>query len=252
MEINSILLNAEPQSRGELAQISMTKREVLSILKKNGSDAVIEQMKYFGNKSQKAFGNKAPFLRKLQKQIGTDHALALSLWNTGFHEARIIAALIADPNLVTKDLMELWVNEFDTWGICDACCGELFCYTPYAISKSYEWSTRKKEYVKRAGFVLMTELALHNKNLDDKIFIDFFPVIIRESTDERNFVRKGVNWALRQIGKRNIRLHTKALAVAKTLSTQNDATARWIGNDAIRDLNSDSMQRRILRWSKKL
>lgn len=228
----------------------MTKNEVLSILKKNGKPSVVEQMKHFGIESPKAFGNSTPFLRSLKKEIGINHKLAVELWNTGFFEARVVAAFIADPHLVTKKLMESWVNDFDSWAICDACCGELFCYTPYAISKSHEWSERKKEYVKRAGFVLMTELAVHNKILDDETFVDFFPIIIRESTDERNFVRKAVNWSLRQIGKRNVRLHKKAMLVAKRLSTQNDSTARWIGKDAVKDLQSDSVKRRLQRWSK--
>lgn len=225
----------------------MTTTEVLKYLKKNGSRKNIEGMKRFGIAAPKAFGGNAPAIRKCAKEIGTDHILAQKLWDTGYHEARIIAALIADPEKTTKKLMERWVSQCDNWAVCDACCGELFDYTPYAIAKAREWSSRKKEFVKRAGFVLMAELAVHNTELNDAVFISFFPLMIRESHDERNFVKKAVNWALRQIGKRNETLHPKALRIAKKLSESPDPTARWIGRDAIKDLHSASVKRKFKR-----
>lgn len=225
----------------------MTQKEILSHLKKTGNSAVVKQMQHFGIESPKAFGNTAPQLRALQKQIGKNHKLALSLWKTKFYEARILAALIAEPEKATEELLELWVSEFDSWAVCDVCCGELLCYTPFAIQKAFEWSSRNEEYVKRAGFVLMAAFVIHRKEFSNKIFRSFFPVIVRESTDERNFVRKAVNWALRQIGKKNISLHTSALKIAKKLSSSKNSTARWIGKDAIKDLNSDAVQSRIKR-----
>ncbi|MBI2427189.1 MAG: DNA alkylation repair protein [Ignavibacteriales bacterium] len=230
----------------------MTTSSVLQYLKKHGTRSNIEKMKYFGIESPKAFGVNAPTLRTLAKRIGTDHTLALSLWKTGYHEARILAALIADPQKVTERLMERWVNDFNSWAICDACCGELFDYTPFAIGKAYEWSTREKQYVKRAGFVMMAALSVHRKELDDNIFKKFFPVIERESIDRRNFVRKAVNWALRQIGKRNIRLHGEAMKIAVKLSKQKDSTARWIGTDAIKDLQSEPVRRKFARMKVKM
>lgn len=229
----------------------MTTNDVLSLLKKHGSRSAIGQMKHFGIESPKAFGVNAPTLRKLAKQIGTDHRLALSLWKTGYHEARVLASFIADPEKVTERLMEEWVNDFDSWAVCDACCGELFDYTPFAIDKALEWSKRKKEYVKRAGFVMMAELAVHRKELDDSLFSSFFPVIERESTDGRNFVKKAVNWALRQIGKRNPSLNKQAMKVAMKLSGQNDSTSRWIGTDAIKDLQSEPVRRKFARMKAK-
>jgi 3-methyladenine DNA glycosylase AlkD len=208
-------------------------------------------MKHFGIESPKAFGNTAPQLRTLQKQIGKNHKLALSLWKTKFYEARILAALIADPKLVTEEMMESWAAEIDSWAVCDTCCGELFCYTPFALQKVFEWSKRKEEYVKRAGFVLMAAFVIHRKEFKDDIFRSFFPLIVREANDERNFVRKGVNWALRQIGKKNASLHTSALRVAKKLSASKNATARWIGRDAVKDLHSAPVLRRIERAKNK-
>lgn len=208
-------------------------------------------MKYFGIPNPKAFGTGTQILRGIQKTIGTNHALAMSLWKKGYYEARIIAALIADPKLMTEGMMESWLSDFDSWAICDACCAELFCYTPFAIRKAKEWTRRKKEYEKRAGFVLMATLAVHRKELDDDIFRSFFPLIVRHATDERNFVRKGVNWALRQIGKKNPALNKEALTVANALSCHTDPTARWIGTDALKDLHSESTKRKFARMKEK-
>ncbi len=229
----------------------MTTNDVLRFLQHHGTRSNIEKMVHFGIETPKAFGVNAPTLRKLAKQIGTDHRLALSLWTSGYHEARILASFIADPEKVTERLMERWVNDFDSWAICDACCGELFDHTPYAIGKAFEWSKREKEYVKRAGFVMMAELAVHRKELGDGVFKKFFSVIERESGDRRNFVKKAVNWALRQIGKRNHVLHSAALNVAVKLSIKDDPTTRWIGTDAIKDLQSEPVRRKFARMKAK-
>ncbi len=223
----------------------MTVNEILAYLKKHGSSSNVSGMARFGITPAKAFGVHTPTVRKLAKEIGTDHSLALSLWKTKYHEARILATLIADPEKVTEELMEIWVNDFDSWAVCDACCGELFVYTPFAIQKTDEWCHREKEFVKRAGFVMIAELAVHRKDIANEIFLRFFPVIECEATDERNFVRKAVNWALRQIGKRNASLNRKAIALSRKLSKMNNSTARWIGNDAIKDLHSPIVIRRL-------
>lgn len=228
----------------------MTSTEVLKYLKRHGRKRNIETMKHFGIDTPKAFGVTAPVVRKLAKQIGTDHPLAQKLWRTGFHEARVIAALIADPDKTTISMMEQWVNDFDSWALCDACCGELFDYTSYAVAQAQAWSTRRKEFVKRAGFVLMAELAVHDTSMENSVFVSFFPLIERESTDKRNFVKKAVNWALRQIGKRNVFLHSRAMTMAKTLSRHPDSTAQWIGTDALKELRSDIVRRRLIRKKK--
>lgn len=225
----------------------MKTQEILTVLKKHGRESNIKKMKHFGIESPKAFGVMAPVLRTLAKQIGTNHQLALSLWKTGYHEARVLASLIADVEHVTEALMEKWAADFNSWAVCDTCCGELFDATPFAVQKAHEWSKRNEEYVKRAGFVLMAEMAVHRTDLPDSVFTSFFPDIVREATDRRNFVRKAVNWALRQIGKRNIRLHAKAMRLATKLSKSNNSTARWIGSDAVKDLHSAPVRRKIAR-----
>jgi len=175
-------------------------------------------------------------LRAIGRRHRRDHALALALWATGVHEARGIATLVDDPRRVTRGQMERWARDCDNWGVTDACCGVLFDRTPYAIEKAHAWSARRAEYVKRGGFVLMAGLAVHRKELPDDVFLAFLPVIVRESTDGRNFVKKAVNWALRQIGKRNPRLRRAALAAAKRIRRIDSPAARWIAGDALREL----------------
>lgn len=203
-------------------------------------------MARFGINPDRALGVRVPDLRRLSKEIGTDHRLALALWKTGLHEARILASMVDDPAAVTEAQMEAWVGDFDSWDLCDQCCGNLFDKTPFAYTKSIEWATRDEEFPKRAGFALMAWAAVHDKRAEDRVFLDFLPVIEREAGDERNFVKKAVNWALRQIGKRNRRLHHAALAAAKRLSKRNDSrAARWIGTDASRELRSEAVVRRL-------
>ncbi len=181
-------------------------------------------------------GIRAPVLRLIARQHRRDHALALALWATGVHEARIIATLADDPRQVTRGQMERWARASDNWAATDACCCVLFDRTPFAIEKAHAWSRRRAEFVKRCGFVLMAGLAVHRKELPDEVFLDFLPVIRREATDERNFVRKAVNWALRQIGKRNPRLRRAAIAEARAIRKLDSPSARWIAADALREL----------------
>jgi 3-methyladenine DNA glycosylase AlkD len=203
-------------------------------------------MARFGINPDRALGVRVPDLRRLSKEIGTDHRLALALWKTGLHEARILASMVDDPAEVTEAQMEAWVGDFDSWDLCDQCCGNLFDKTPFAFVKAIEWATRDEEFPKRAGFALMAWAAVHDKRAEDRVFLDFLPIIEREAGDERNFVKKAGNWALRQIGKRNPRLHRAALAAAKRMSKRNDSlAARWIGTDAVRELSSEAVKKRL-------
>lgn len=210
--------------------------EVLNELQKLGSEKNREGMKRFGINVENAYGVSPVTARKLAKQIGKNHSLALALWKTKKHEAQFIASILADKEKATPALMEKWIKDFDSWDLVDGVCGNLFIRTPYAFDKAVEWTSRKKEFQKRAGFTMMAELAVHDKQAEDKKFIALLPYIIRGATDERNFVRKAVNWALRQIGKRNKVLHRHALKTAYTLRKTDSKAARWIANDAIREL----------------
>ncbi len=223
----------------------MNLKQVLQTLKSHGNPQNVEGMARFGIRSARAFGVPTPFIRRLAKEVGTDHELALRLWRTGILEARAIAALIGDPQKVTKTLMNAWAAEFDNWAVCDGVCGNLFDKTPFAYEIALRWAGRKEEFVKRAGFVLMASLAVHDKRGRDGLFLKFLRPIKRESGDERNFVKKAVNWALRQIGKRNLRLHAAALKTAGEIRGQNSSSARWIAADAIRELESAAVYRRL-------
>jgi 3-methyladenine DNA glycosylase AlkD len=191
------------------------------------------------------YGISMPDLRKLAKQIGKNHALAERLWASGIHEGRLLATLIADPRQVTEAQMERWVNGFDAWDVCDQCCGNLFDKTQWAYQKTVEWSTRQETYVKRAGFSLMAYLAIHDKKAPDSRFMPFLPIIQREAGDSRNFVKKAVNWALRQIGKRNRALNRLAIETAEAIRQSDSSTARWVASDALRELTGEAVQRRL-------
>jgi 3-methyladenine DNA glycosylase AlkD len=222
--------------------------KILEELKSKGSKKNREGMSRFGINVNKAFGVSVPNMRQLAKEIGKNHELALELWETGYHEARIVASMIADPKQVTEKLMDNWVKDFNSWDLCDQCCSNLFDKTPFAYRKISEWSNSREEFVKRAGFALMAASAVHHKKADDKTFIKFLPIIKRESTDERNYVRKAVNWALRQIGKRNLKLNKETVKTAKEIQKIDSKAARWIAADAIRELTSDYVQKRLRRY----
>ena len=188
-------------------------------------------------------GIRAPVLRALARRFRGNHELALELWATGVHEARIIAALADDPKAVRRSQMDQWVRDCDNWAVTDACCCVLFDRTPFAIEKARAWSGRRAEFVKRAGFVLMAGLAVHRKELPDDVFIGFLPLIRREAVDGRNFVRKAVNWALRQIGKRNANLRRAAIEEAMRIRKLDSPSARWIAADALRELTRANSKR---------
>jgi 3-methyladenine DNA glycosylase AlkD len=203
-------------------------------------------MARFGINPKGTLGVPIPVLRSMARETGTDHALALELWKTGIHEARLLAGFIDDPAAVSETQMESWAGDFDSWDVTDQVCSNLFDRTPFAYRKAHQWSRRKEEFVKRSGFVLMAALAVHDKKAGDAKFLAFLPIIKRESTDERNFVRKAVNWALRQIGKsRNARLHKDAIATAKEISALDSKSAKWIAADALRELGSAAVLKRL-------
>jgi 3-methyladenine DNA glycosylase AlkD len=227
----------------------MRVEQVLAELRSHGNPEAVKGMARYGISSEGTLGVSVPTLRSLAKKIGRDHSLALELWNSRIHEARILASMVDQPKLVTESQMEAWVSEFDSWDVCDGCCGNLFDKTPFAYVKAAEWSGRTEEYVKRAGFSMMAALAVHDKKSPDLSFEAFLPEIRKGATDERNFVKKAVNWALRQIGKRNRRLNARALTVARQLAKSESRAARWVASDAIRELESERVQRRIRRSS---
>jgi len=216
----------------------MTSKEVLQRLKSFGDKSNIEMMKRFNISCTKAFGINAPTIRSIAKQVKTDHALALQLWNSGYHEARILATLIAAPDSANLKLLDQWANEIENWAQCDACCGEFFQKTQYAQSLPFRWAKSKREFVRRAGIVMIAEIAVHHKNEKDIVFEQYFPIIKKYSTDERNFVKKAVNWALRQIGKRNDRLQKRAITLAREIYKNPSSIAKWIATDALRELTN--------------
>ncbi len=228
----------------------MKVNQVLKKLKSMSNPKNVEDMARFGINPRNTLGISIYVLRKIAKEIGKNHQLAQQLWNSGIHEARTLASMIDEPEKVTEKQMEKWVKDFDSWDVCDQVCGNLFDRTKFAYPKAFEWSKRKEEFVKRAGFVLMATLSVHDQEAKDKKFEQFFPVIKREATDERNFVKKAVNWALRQIGKRNLALNKKAIAIAKEIQKMDSKSAKWIANDALRELTGEAVQKRLKRMIK--
>lgn len=225
--------------------IMKTCDDILKKLKSLSNPKAVAGMARFGINPENTYGISIPNLRKMAKQIGKDHMLANQLWASGTHEARILAGMIDDPEVVTEKQIEQWVKEFDSWDVCDQVCMNLFEDTPFASKKAVAWSKRKEEFIKRAGFVIMARLAVSNKKADDKQFEKFLPIIKRESADNRNFVKKAVNWALRQIGKRNINLNKEAIKTAKEIQKIDSRAARWIASDALRELTSKAVQKKV-------
>jgi 3-methyladenine DNA glycosylase AlkD len=224
----------------------MQYNEVLKKLKSMSNPKNVEGMARFGINPKNTYGVSMPEIRRLAKEIGKDHSLAQKLWSSGIHEARLVAGLVDNAEDVTEEQMDKWVKDFDSWDICDQVCMNLFDKTKFAYRKVEEWSKRKEEFVKRAAFAMMASLAVHDKKAKDDAFLRFLPIIKRETIDERNFVRKAVNWALRQIGKRNKTLNKLAIQTAKEILKIDSKTARWIASDAIRELTSKSIQKRII------
>jgi 3-methyladenine DNA glycosylase AlkD len=205
-------------------------------LRTAGSEESRAGMARFGIDTGNAFGVPIAVLRPLARRVGRDHLLAEHLWDSGIHEARILASMVDEPEKVTVRQMEAWAREFGSWDLVDQCCANLFARTPMAYRMAERWAERRAEFVKRAGFALMASLAVKDKHASDAPFERFLEIVERGADDDRNFVRKAVNWALRQIGKRNERLHEKAIRTAERIHAQGSRSARWIASDALREL----------------
>jgi 3-methyladenine DNA glycosylase AlkD len=211
-------------------------RSILAELESSGSARNRAGMAHYGIVARKAYGISVGDLRKMAKVIGRDHALALALWKTGWFEARMLAVFVDEPAEVTSRQMDSWAKQFENWAICDTACFHLFDKTPLAWRKIEQWASKKDEFVKRGAFALLASVALHDKKAPDAPFVKALKLIERAAVDERNFVKKGVSWGLRGIGHRNAAMKAAATKTAKKLVASDDATARWIGRDAIRDL----------------
>lgn len=220
-------------------------QDIIAQLKSRANPANVAGMARFGINAHHTLGVSMVELRGMAKKIGRDHVLARQLWASGIHEARILAALIGEPEQVTGREMEEWVKDFDSWDVCDQVCSNLFDKTKSSYRKAAAWSRRQEEFVKRAGFVLVAAMAVHDKTAPDERFLPCLAWIEREAEDDRNFVRKAVNWALRQIGKRNRKLNQAALVVARRLAAAPAKSARWIGSDAVRELSSEAVQKKF-------
>ena len=209
-------------------------------------------MARYGIKSTgNVLGVSAKPLFALAQQIGTNHELALELWQTGVYEARLLAAFIADPKRMNKSTMNLWVKDFDNWAICDGVCMHCFRDTPYAHGLALKWVNQKQEFVRRAGFTMIATLCVSDKKADDKEFLKYLPLVKKYATDERTYVKKAVNWALRQIGKRSLKLNPHAIKTAEEIHRINSSAAKWIASDALRELRSPAVQKRLKKWTER-
>lgn len=225
----------------------MTIEQIIIELKKHGNPKDREGMARFGINPAFALGVRIPVIRSLAKKIGRDpatrtsagrHKTALALWRTKIHEARILASMVAEQEKFTEKQMDAWIREFDSWDVCDQCCMNLFDKLPFAYEKAKKLAREEKEFTRRAGFALMSCLAWHDKKADDRKFKQFYPLIVKYADDNRNFVKKAVNWALRQIGKRNSDMMKESIQVAEEILKKHPSSqsARWVANDAIREL----------------
>ncbi len=223
----------------------MEYEKIIKKLKSLSSSETIIGMARYGITPENTYGVSIPNLRKIIKEIGKRHKLAQKLWTINIRETQILASMIEDPEMVTEEQMEGWVKEFNYWEICDQCCMNLFEKTRFAYKKAIEWSSKEEEFVKRAGFVLMARLAVSDKKAGDNKFEKFLTIIKREATDNRNYVKKAVNWALRQMGKRNSNLNRKAIDAAKEIQEMDSKSAKWIASDAMRELTSETVQKKL-------
>ncbi len=224
---------------------------IIKAMKKAADPSVKLKMTRFGISNESAIGVSAPKLKTIAKSYKKRHDLAVMLWDCGIHEARLLSSFIDDPAALTGKEMERRVKQFDSWDICDGACMMVFDRTPFAFEKAHAWAARKEEFVKRAGFVMMASIAVHNKKLDDRELLPFFDEIIKAAGDERNFVKKAVNWALRQLGKRSSVLHPHAMETIQKLYALENKTAAWIAKDAEKELTSPAVLKRLKEKSKK-
>jgi 3-methyladenine DNA glycosylase AlkD len=218
--------------------LSMKFQDIIKAIKSQYNKKNIEGLARFGINPHNTYGASIPFLRELAKKIGKDHELAERLWDSDIHEARMLAGMVDVPTLVTSSQMDKWTSQFNSWDVCDQMCSNLYDKTRFAYQKAFKWPEDKREYVKRAGYVMMAVLAVHDKFASDKTFEKFYPLILKGVSDERNFVKKAVNWAIRQIGKRDPKLRKSAIKLSKKILKIDSKSARWIASDALRELTS--------------
>ncbi len=234
----------------------MTVDEIIEELRALSDPSKIADLERYAIKTKEAFGIRTPelkaFAREVKKLVDDRHATALALWKTGIYDARAVAFMIDDPKQVTPKQMDSWAADFDNWATVDGACSYLFCRTPFAYEKAFEWVTREPEFEKRAGFSMMAYLAVHDKKASNEQLADFLPVLEKYADDDRNFVKKAVNWALRQIGKRNLALNRLAVETAERIKAQNTRSARWIAADALRELTSETTKERLTQKSLKV
>lgn len=244
--------DAKRTSKTSQTSLEAQVKTILKSLKRLAEKRVLEDMSSrYGNYMKKAFGVSMSNIQKVAKPLGRDHDLAAALWETGWYEARMLTSFVDEPALVTSAQMDSWVRDFDNWGICDTLCFNLFDRTPHAWKKVTQWSKQESEFVKRAGFALLWSLTVHDKAASDEQFRQGLVLILRAASDERHFVKKGVNMALRAIGKRNSALNGAAIVIARRLSESSNTSARWVGKDALRELTSPSVTRRLASLDRK-
>jgi 3-methyladenine DNA glycosylase AlkD len=222
-----------------------TRETILSEIQNNGNSSTLSGKKRFGIVPLNGYGCTMPFIRDLAKKIRKNHLLAFDLWNSKIHEARILAVLIADPKLISSPELDLWCSELYSWDVCDQFCMNLVRKTPFAYDKIAQWAENEHEFIRRAGYVTLATLAVHDKKADDAVFCQYFDILEKGSRDERNFVRKAVNWAIRQIGKRNNSLRVKSIEFCRNIKSQNNPTSNWIANDALRELTDVKIINRL-------
>ncbi len=251
MPAKQIIARAKALKRTVPNTLKAEVQSVLATLKHLGNPRFRAEMETrYGIVTKDAFGVRMNEMQRVAKQLGRNHALALALWETGNYEARTVAVFVADPERVTPALMDRWCRDFDNWAICDTVCFKLYDQLPHAFGRVEAWANRKGEFQKRAAFALLASLALHNEDAGDQVFKDMLPLIEAAATDERNFVKKGVSWALRAIGSRSVRLNAEVIAIAKQLKTSTNGTARWIGSDVLRDIARPVIAKRLARTKK--
>jgi 3-methyladenine DNA glycosylase AlkD len=221
--------------------------KVVEMLKAKARPSRLKDMARYGMSIERRLGVSVPDMRRIAKEFGKDHRLALRLWKEGLAEARMVAAMIDEPEKLTEEQMEEWVRGIDSWDVCDQVCMNLFEKSPLAWKKILDWSRREEEFIKRTAFSLIACLAWHSKEEGDERFLRLFPVIEQGAVDERNYVKKAVDWALRSIGKRNRNLNRAAIKVAQKLQRTDSKSARWIASNTLRELESRAVQRRLVK-----
>ena len=226
-------------------------REVVTWLERHGTKATRDGMARYAIPSERAFGVTVGALRAYAKKLGRDHELAQALWAEGHYESRMLACFLDDPSLVTPAQMDAWCRDFDNWAVCDTATFHLFDRTPHCWKMVSAWAPRREEFVRRAAFALLASLALHDREADDALFLRLLPFVERAAPDERNFVKKGVSWALRSIGRRNVALHAPCVALSERLAASTQPAARWVGKDALRELTSAAVKKRLAKKSQR-